>query len=119
VKKAQGVRLGRPASIPEKLAKRIMRMRDKGMTLQAICDVLNAEQVPTARGGRAWWCLSRARAHARATASRRSWSARVSRCPGGPPATRCVGRGTRWRGEPPTSWRQMVNGLVDTLGHAT
>ena len=54
VKKAQGVRLGRPASIADQLARRIVRMRDKGMTLQAICDVLNAEQVPTARGGRLW-----------------------------------------------------------------
>jgi DNA invertase Pin-like site-specific DNA recombinase len=54
VKKAQGVRLGRPASNPEKLAKRIVRMRDKWMTLQAICDTLNAERVPTPRGGRLW-----------------------------------------------------------------
>jgi DNA invertase Pin-like site-specific DNA recombinase len=54
VKKAQGVRLGRPTSIPDQLAKRIVRMRNKGMTLQAICDELNAEQVPTARGGRLW-----------------------------------------------------------------
>jgi DNA invertase Pin-like site-specific DNA recombinase len=28
VKKAQGVRLGRPASIPEQVAKRIVRMRE-------------------------------------------------------------------------------------------
>jgi DNA invertase Pin-like site-specific DNA recombinase len=54
VKKAQGVRLGRPASIPDKLAKRIVRMRENGMTLQAICDTLNAEGVPTARGGARW-----------------------------------------------------------------
>jgi len=54
VKKAQGVRLGRPASIPDKLAKRIVHMREKGMTLQAICATLNAEQVPTPRGGALW-----------------------------------------------------------------
>jgi DNA invertase Pin-like site-specific DNA recombinase len=54
VKKTQGVRLSRPASIPEKLAKRIVEMRASGMTLQAICDTLNAQQVPTARGGRMW-----------------------------------------------------------------
>ena len=54
VKKAQGVVLGRPASIPHDLAKRIRRMRAKGMTLQAICDTLNDEQVPTPRGGRLW-----------------------------------------------------------------
>jgi DNA invertase Pin-like site-specific DNA recombinase len=54
VKKAQGVRLGRPPSIPPTLAKRIVRMRERGMTLQAICDRLNDEGVPTARGGRLW-----------------------------------------------------------------
>jgi DNA invertase Pin-like site-specific DNA recombinase len=52
VKKAQGVRLGRPASIPAELAGRIIAMRTRGMTLQAICDRLNAEGIPTARGGR-------------------------------------------------------------------
>jgi DNA invertase Pin-like site-specific DNA recombinase len=54
VKRAHGVRLGRPASIPDKLAKRIVRMRHKGMTLQAICDALNAEGAPPVRGGRLW-----------------------------------------------------------------
>jgi Recombinase len=29
-------------------------MRKRGVTLQAICDKLNAEGVPTARGGRMW-----------------------------------------------------------------
>lgn len=52
VKKAQGIRLGRPASIPEALAIRIVHMRKRGMTLQAICDELNEEDIPTARGGR-------------------------------------------------------------------
>jgi Recombinase len=54
VKKAQGVRLGRPASIPEELAKRIVSMRERGLTLQAICDALNAERIPTPRGGAFW-----------------------------------------------------------------
>lgn len=55
VKRAQGVRLGRPDSIPPKLRARIKTMRArKGMTLQAICDQLNAEGVPTARGGAVW-----------------------------------------------------------------
>jgi DNA invertase Pin-like site-specific DNA recombinase len=54
VKKAQGVRLGRPPSIPDELAGRIVGMRTRGMTLQAICDRLNGEGVPTARGGRLW-----------------------------------------------------------------
>jgi DNA invertase Pin-like site-specific DNA recombinase len=54
VKKAQGVRLGRPASIPDELAKRIVSLRERGLTLQAICDRLNAERVPTPRGGAFW-----------------------------------------------------------------
>jgi DNA invertase Pin-like site-specific DNA recombinase len=54
VKKAQGVRLGRPASIPGELAKRIIRMRERGLTLQAICDTLNDERLPTPRGGACW-----------------------------------------------------------------
>jgi DNA invertase Pin-like site-specific DNA recombinase len=36
------------------LAARIRAMRDRGMTLQAIADTLNAEHVPTIRGGAKW-----------------------------------------------------------------
>lgn len=39
--------------VPE-LQDRIARMREAGMTLQAIADVLNAEGVPTLRGGAMW-----------------------------------------------------------------
>jgi hypothetical protein len=48
-------RHGRPAvaDIPT-LQLRIERMRAGGMTLQAIADALNAEGVPTVRGGRLW-----------------------------------------------------------------
>jgi DNA invertase Pin-like site-specific DNA recombinase len=41
------------ADIPE-LQERIATMREQGMTLQAIADVLNAEGVPTLRGGAMW-----------------------------------------------------------------
>jgi DNA invertase Pin-like site-specific DNA recombinase len=41
------------ADIPE-LQVRIAGMRDEGMTLQAIADVLNEEGVPTLRGGAMW-----------------------------------------------------------------
>lgn len=41
------------ADIPE-LQERIARMREAGMTLQAIADELNAEGVPTLRGGAMW-----------------------------------------------------------------
>jgi DNA invertase Pin-like site-specific DNA recombinase len=41
------------ADIPE-LQERIAGMREQGMTLQAIADVLNEEGVPTLRGGAMW-----------------------------------------------------------------
>jgi DNA invertase Pin-like site-specific DNA recombinase len=55
VKRAQGVRLGRPREMDMRIVKRIRRERAKGMTLQAIADSLNRGQVPTARGGGRWW----------------------------------------------------------------
>jgi DNA invertase Pin-like site-specific DNA recombinase len=36
------------------LRDRVLRLRAAGMSRQAICDVLNAEEVPTPRGGRMW-----------------------------------------------------------------
>jgi DNA invertase Pin-like site-specific DNA recombinase len=54
VKRSQGVRLGRPRSISPNLVRRIRSMRSRGLTLQAICDKLNAEGVPTPRGGSTW-----------------------------------------------------------------
>jgi DNA invertase Pin-like site-specific DNA recombinase len=53
-KRKQGVRLGRPSAIGPKLAQRIRRERKSGSTLREIADGLNAEGVPTPRGGRAW-----------------------------------------------------------------
>jgi DNA invertase Pin-like site-specific DNA recombinase len=47
-------RPGRPTSTPMELAERIREMRDRGLTLQAICDTLNREGVPTPRGGALW-----------------------------------------------------------------
>lgn len=41
------------ADVPE-LQQRITRMREQGMTLQAIADALNREGVPTLRGGAMW-----------------------------------------------------------------
>jgi len=46
---------GRPAvSDRPELRERIVRMRAEGMTLQAIADRLNADGVPTLRGGTRW-----------------------------------------------------------------
>ena len=47
-------RPGRPSSTPAPLARRIRALRASGATLQAICDTLNAEGVPTPRGGTHW-----------------------------------------------------------------
>jgi len=54
-RRAQGFAISRPAvaDTPD-LRERIAAMRADGMTLQAICDVLNAEGVPTPRGGVLW-----------------------------------------------------------------
>jgi DNA invertase Pin-like site-specific DNA recombinase len=43
-----------PLAIEPKLKRRIRRMRGAGMTLQAIADELNAERIPTPRGGATW-----------------------------------------------------------------
>lgn len=53
--RAKGKPTGRPAVAdrPE-LFSRIALMRARGMTLQAIADQLNAEHVPTIRGGTTW-----------------------------------------------------------------
>jgi DNA invertase Pin-like site-specific DNA recombinase len=53
--RARRVTTGRPAveDRPD-LKERIVAMRKEGMTLQAIADQLNAEDVPTLRGGTQW-----------------------------------------------------------------
>jgi DNA invertase Pin-like site-specific DNA recombinase len=52
VKRAEGVRLGRPPLIGEEVLRRIRRERKRGRTLRAIADRLNSDQVPTGHGGR-------------------------------------------------------------------
>jgi DNA invertase Pin-like site-specific DNA recombinase len=53
VKRASGVRLGRPPEIPDAIAARIRDARISGATMRGIADTLTADGVPTARGG-AW-----------------------------------------------------------------
>jgi DNA invertase Pin-like site-specific DNA recombinase len=53
--RADGKPIGPPAvSDRPELVERIQKMRDSGMTLRAIAEALNAEGVPTARGGARW-----------------------------------------------------------------
>jgi DNA invertase Pin-like site-specific DNA recombinase len=51
VKRAQGVRLGRPPAIDPEIEGRIQAMREDGLTMQAIADQLNQDGTPTAQGG--------------------------------------------------------------------
>ncbi len=52
--KTQGIRLGRPRTLDAAVSDRIIAARSVGTTLQAIADELNADGVPTARGGLKW-----------------------------------------------------------------
>lgn len=56
VKRAEGVRLGGPrsADLSDSTVRRIRRQRSAGWTFQRIADKLNADGVPTARGGSEW-----------------------------------------------------------------
>jgi len=51
VRKAQGVRLGRPSSLPREVVARIVEARAGGASLRAIAAELTADGVPSARGG--------------------------------------------------------------------
>lgn len=56
-KHAELRRQGRPrgrAAVPAQVADRIRALRDKGASWQAIANALEADRVPTARGGTAW-----------------------------------------------------------------
>ena len=52
VKRAQGVRLGRPATMDTKIIRRIRREREKGKSFAAIAHGLNEDHVATLRAGR-------------------------------------------------------------------
>jgi len=54
-KRKQGVRFGRPVSLPATVRQRIAEEREGGASFAAIAAALNADGVPTAQGGRRWW----------------------------------------------------------------
>jgi DNA invertase Pin-like site-specific DNA recombinase len=54
VKKNQGVTLGRPRTVPEDIACRIVREFNEDKTAYAIARDLNRDEVPTAHGGKRW-----------------------------------------------------------------
>lgn len=53
-KRESGVRLGRKATLDPAVRDRVVRERAAGRTMQAIADGLNADNIPTARGGTVW-----------------------------------------------------------------
>jgi DNA invertase Pin-like site-specific DNA recombinase len=58
IKKARGVRLGRPPTGPQKVIRRIQRQRARGASLREIADSLNQDEVPTAQGGPQWYAAT-------------------------------------------------------------
>jgi DNA invertase Pin-like site-specific DNA recombinase len=54
IKRAQGVRLGRPPVLADAIRRRISAERRRGDSFAAIAERLNAEAVPTAHGGARW-----------------------------------------------------------------
>ena len=52
VKRASGVRLGRPRETSDEAIARIVELRDEGLTYAAVAEQLSAEGVATARGGK-------------------------------------------------------------------
>jgi DNA invertase Pin-like site-specific DNA recombinase len=55
VKRAQGVRLGRPSTLSLAVVERIVRGHAAGVSKNAIATALTAEGVPTAHGGVRWY----------------------------------------------------------------
>jgi DNA invertase Pin-like site-specific DNA recombinase len=53
-RRAAGVQLGRPRTLPDKVRHRIVQSRERGDTYRAIAARLNGEGVPTAQGGAQW-----------------------------------------------------------------
>lgn len=58
VKRAQGVRLGRPSTLGRDVVARIVAERDAGNTWQAVADGLMADGIDTAQGGARWHAAS-------------------------------------------------------------
>ena len=54
-KKAAGVRLGRPPTLPAEVVARIVTDRASGVSFGKIAAALNADGVPTAQGGKRWY----------------------------------------------------------------
>jgi DNA invertase Pin-like site-specific DNA recombinase len=58
VKKASGVRLGRPPTVPQSVVRRMQRQRARGESFRAIAESLNRSGVPPAQGGAQWYAAT-------------------------------------------------------------
>lgn len=58
VKRQQGVRLGRPKSMPPETERLIRQLHADGLSVRKIAAYLNTHNVPTAHGGAAWYPTS-------------------------------------------------------------
>jgi DNA invertase Pin-like site-specific DNA recombinase len=58
VKRASGVRLGRPPVLPQTVVRRIQGQRARGDSFRKIATDLNEAGVPTAQGGRQWYAAT-------------------------------------------------------------
>jgi DNA invertase Pin-like site-specific DNA recombinase len=55
VKRAQGIRLGRPSTLPADVVARIVAEHNNGAGVRGIAAGLNRDSAPTARGGAQWY----------------------------------------------------------------
>jgi DNA invertase Pin-like site-specific DNA recombinase len=55
VRRAQGVVLGRPPTVPRNVERRIQRARSAGTSFRVIAERLNADGLPPAHGGKQWY----------------------------------------------------------------
>jgi DNA invertase Pin-like site-specific DNA recombinase len=55
VRRAQGVRLGRPSMLAPELVERIVREHQDGASFNEIARALTAVGMPTAHGANKWW----------------------------------------------------------------
>lgn len=54
-RRLDGVKMGRPRSLPKEVREFILTSRNRGTSLRAIAEQLNAAQVATAQGGKRWY----------------------------------------------------------------
>lgn len=78
VKRAEGVRLGRPRTLPAEVTERVWWMHRRGASLRRIAQRLNGEAIPTAHGGACWYASTVSAVLRSVAADRAAASERVS-----------------------------------------